>query len=176
MDNPSYIHVGCLMPCQNVSLCRRVLKKSDKPRTNINQIFRCFQILKLWNNLKECEFSLDGSNLSPSHRGHRKHIHSFSGTKIMPKLTRKNKSSTISNEQNHSAKTRSKSGLRPQRPQATDRPGFDLGGASTDASAGRGIGFGNNAAEYPKDQRQPGVKADVKQDAPRFTGSVTTEK
>ena len=40
-------------------------------------------------------------------------------------------------------------------PGAEDRPGFDLGGAVTDATAGSGLGLGDDAAESRQDRRLP---------------------
>jgi hypothetical protein len=40
-------------------------------------------------------------------------------------------------------------------PGAEDRPGFDLGGAVTNATAGSGLGLGNDAAENRQDRRLP---------------------
>jgi hypothetical protein len=40
-------------------------------------------------------------------------------------------------------------------PGAKDRPGFDLGGAVTDATAGSGLGLGDDAAENRQDRRLP---------------------
>jgi hypothetical protein len=39
------------------------------------------------------------------------------------------------------------------RPGAEDRPGFDLGGAVTNATAGSGLGLGDDAAENRQDRR-----------------------
>lgn len=43
----------------------------------------------------------------------------------------------------------------PPAPGAKDRPGFDLGGAVTDATAGSGLGLGDDAAENREDRRLP---------------------
>lgn len=37
----------------------------------------------------------------------------------------------------------------------TDRPGFDLGGATGDTSAGKGLGLGNDAKEGREDWKLP---------------------
>ena len=39
---------------------------------------------------------------------------------------------------------------------AKDRPGFDLGGAVGDKTAGTGLGLGENAAEDPRARSLPG--------------------
>ena len=39
---------------------------------------------------------------------------------------------------------------------AQDRPGFDLGGAVTDKTAGSGLGLGDDAAEDGQARRLPG--------------------
>lgn len=41
---------------------------------------------------------------------------------------------------------------------AKDRPGFDLGGAVTDATAGSGLGLGSDSAESRADRRLPRKK------------------
>ena len=43
-------------------------------------------------------------------------------------------------------------------PVAIDRPGFDLGGSTDEASAGTGLGLGTDAAEDRRDRRLPGRK------------------
>lgn len=43
-------------------------------------------------------------------------------------------------------------------PVAVNRPGFDLGGANGEASAGTGLGLGTDAAENRRDRRLPGRK------------------
>ena len=43
-------------------------------------------------------------------------------------------------------------------PNAKDRPGFDLGGAVTDATAGSGLGLGSDSAESRADRRLPRKK------------------
>ena len=48
-------------------------------------------------------------------------------------------------------------------PGAKDRPGFDLGGAVTEATAGSGLGLGNNSAETREDRRLPGRRPRNKQ-------------
>ena len=45
-------------------------------------------------------------------------------------------------------------------------PGFDLGGAVTDATAGSGLGLGDDAAENQKDRRLPGRRPKNKVDLP----------
>ena len=65
---------------------------------------------------------------------------------------------------------------RPPEPGAEDRPGFDLGGAATGATAGSGLGLGNNTAENRKDRRLPGRRPKNKLALPRFGGSVLNNK
>ncbi len=47
-------------------------------------------------------------------------------------------------------------------PGSKDRPGFDLGGAVTDATAGTGLGLGVDAAENRDDRRLPGRRGKAK--------------
>lgn len=47
---------------------------------------------------------------------------------------------------------------KPPRADAKDRPGFDLDGAVSDATAGTGLGLGQDAAESRADRRLPGRK------------------
>lgn len=54
--------------------------------------------------------------------------------------------------------------------QKTDRPGFDLGGASGDTHAGTGLGLGNDASDTPGDRRLPGRRPDNKLTIPRWSG------
>lgn len=42
-----------------------------------------------------------------------------------------------------------------QKPEEIDRPGFDLGGATGDTSAGKGLGLGTDAKEDRDDWRLP---------------------
>ena len=58
---------------------------------------------------------------------------------------------------------------------AKDRPGFDLGGAVTDATAGSGLGLGNDAAESRMDRRLPGRRPKNKLGLPRFGGAVVND-
>lgn len=63
----------------------------------------------------------------------------------------------------HSEQAVSRSRRRPEEnvaaqdpgPGAKDRPGFDLGGAVTDGTAGSGLGLGDDAAENRQDRRLP---------------------
>lgn len=59
---------------------------------------------------------------------------------------------------------------------AKDRPGFDLGGAVTDATAGSGLGLGDDAAESRMDRRLPGRRPKGKLSLPRSGGSVLNDK
>lgn len=47
-------------------------------------------------------------------------------------------------------------------PTAVDRPGFDIGGASGDGTAGTGVGLGPDAGENRRDRRLPGRKGKPK--------------
>ena len=60
-------------------------------------------------------------------------------------------------------------------PGGKDRPGFDLGGASTGATAGSGLGLGDDAAENRKDRRLPGRRPKNKLGLPRFGGAVVND-
>lgn len=42
-----------------------------------------------------------------------------------------------------------------EKPEEVDRPGFDLGGATGDTSAGKGLGLGTDAKEDREDWRLP---------------------
>ena len=59
---------------------------------------------------------------------------------------------------------------RPPGPGAQDRPGFDLGGAVTDKTAGTGLGLGNDASDSGLDRRLPGRRPKNKLGLPRFGG------
>ena len=61
-------------------------------------------------------------------------------------------------------------------PDAKDRPGFDLGGAVTDATAGSGLGLGEDAAENRKDRQLPGRRPENKPGLPRFGGAGVKDK
>ena len=65
---------------------------------------------------------------------------------------------------------------RPPAPGSKDRPGFDLGGAVTDATAGSGLGLGEDAAENRRDQRLPGRRQRARSGPPRFGGAVVRDK
>ena len=66
---------------------------------------------------------------------------------------------------------------RPPAPGAKDRPGFDLGGAVTDATAGAGLGLGEDAAENRRDRRLPGRRQQqAKPGFPRFGGAIARDK
>jgi len=65
---------------------------------------------------------------------------------------------------------------RPPPPGSKDRPGFDLGGAVTDATAGTGLGLGDDAAENRLDQRLPGRRQRTKLGLPRFGGGIERDK
>ena len=59
---------------------------------------------------------------------------------------------------------------------AIDRPGFDLGGSVSDATAGTGLGMGENAAENRLDRGLLGHRARTKLSLPRFSGAVKSDK
>ena len=65
---------------------------------------------------------------------------------------------------------------RPPDPGAQDRPGFDLGGAVTDTTAGTGLGLGNDASESGLDRRLPGRRPKNKLGLPRFSGGLGKHK
>ena len=65
---------------------------------------------------------------------------------------------------------------RPPGPGAKDRPGFDLGGAATGATAGLGLGLGDNSAEKREGRRLPGRRPKNKLGLPRFGGKVLSNK
>jgi len=71
---------------------------------------------------------------------------------------------------------RSKVPANPPGPGAKDRPGFDLGGAVTDATAGSGLGLGDDASENSGDRRLPGRRPRNKLGLPRFGGAVVNDK
>lgn len=52
----------------------------------------------------------------------------------------------------------------------TNRPGFDLGGASDDANAVTGLSIGNDASDTPGERRLPGRRPDNKLTIPRWSG------
>jgi hypothetical protein len=54
--------------------------------------------------------------------------------------------------------------------QKTDRPGFDLGGASDDTHAGTGLGLGQNSSDTAGERRLPGRRPDNKLTIPRWSG------
>lgn len=64
---------------------------------------------------------------------------------------------------------------RPPAPGSKDRPGFDLGGAVTDATAGTGLGLGDDASENRLDRRLPGRRQRAKLGLPRFGGAVAPD-
>ena len=64
----------------------------------------------------------------------------------------------------------------PPAPGSKDRPGFDLGGAVTDAKAGTGLGLGDDAAENRLDRRLPGRRQRTKPGLPRFGGAIERDK
>jgi hypothetical protein len=66
----------------------------------------------------------------------------------------KNDDESVSRE-NHRGQPNAKAAGQAPGPGAKDRPGFDLGGAVTDATAGSGLGLGDDAAENRKDRRLP---------------------
>lgn len=70
--------------------------------------------------------------------------------------------------ENHRKQINEKAAARPPGPEAKDRPGFDLGGAVTDATAGSGLGLGGDAAENRKYRRLPGRRPKNKPGQPRF--------
>lgn len=78
----------------------------------------------------------------------------------------------VSGENQINAKT----AARPPGPDAKDRPGFDLGGAVTDATAGSGLGLGDDAAENRKDRRLPGRRPKNKLGLPRYGGAGAQDK
>jgi len=59
---------------------------------------------------------------------------------------------------------------------AEDRPGFDLGGSVSDATAGTGLGLGEDAAENPLDRGLPSHRARTKLSLPRFSGAAKTDE
>jgi hypothetical protein len=52
----------------------------------------------------------------------------------------------------------------------TDRPGFDLGGASGDTDAGTGLGLGTDAFDPAGDKRRPGRRPENKLTIPHWSG------
>jgi hypothetical protein len=79
-------------------------------------------------------------------------------------------------EENNQQRLNAKAAARSPGPGATDRPGFDLGGAVTGATAGSGLGLGDDAAENWKDRRLPGRRPKNKLGLPRFGGAVVNDK
>ncbi len=79
-------------------------------------------------------------------------------------------------EENNQQRLNAKAAARSPGPGAKDRPGFDLGGAVTDATAGSGLGLGDDAAENPKDRRLPGRRPKNKLGLPRFGGAAVNDK
>ena len=69
-----------------------------------------------------------------------------------------------------------KAAARSPGPGAKDRSGFDLGGAVTDATAGSGLGLGDDASENSGDRRLPGRRPGNKLGLPRFGGKVVSDK
>ncbi len=79
-------------------------------------------------------------------------------------------------EENNQQRLNAKAAARPPGPGAKDRAGFDLGGAVTGATAGSGLGLGDDAAENRKDRRLPGRRPKNKLGLPRFGGTVVSDK
>ena len=79
-------------------------------------------------------------------------------------------------EKNNQQRLNAKAAARSPGPGAKDRPGFDLGGAVTDAMAGSGLGQGDDASENSGDRRLPGRRPKNKLSLPRFGGAVVNDK
>ena len=94
----------------------------------------------------------------------------------MAKSTDANHDEPSPREEKHREWVDAKAAARPPGPGAKDRLGFDLGGAVTGATAGSGLGLGDDAAENPKDRRLPGRRPKNKLGLPRFGGAVVNDK
>ena len=79
-------------------------------------------------------------------------------------------------EENNQQRLNAKAASRSPGRGAKDRPGFDLGGAVTGATASSGLGLGDNAAENSGDRRLPGRRPKNKLGLPRFGGAVVNDK
>ncbi len=94
----------------------------------------------------------------------------------MPKSTDANHHEPASGEEKNQERLNAKAAARSPGPGAKDRPGFDLGGAVTDARAGSGLGLGDDASENSGDRRLPGRRPKNKLGLPRFGGVVVNDK
>jgi hypothetical protein len=94
----------------------------------------------------------------------------------MAKPTDANQHEPAAGEKNNQQRLNAKAAARSPGPGAKDRPGFDLGGAVTDATAGSGLGQGNDASENSGDRRLPGRRPKNKLGLPRFGGAVVNDK
>jgi hypothetical protein len=94
---------------------------------------------------------------------------------IMRKATDANHHEPAPGEEKTQERLNVKAAARAPGPDAKDRPGFDLGGAVTDAKAGSGLGPGEDASESG-DRRLPGRRPKNKLGLPRFGGSVVSNK
>jgi hypothetical protein len=94
----------------------------------------------------------------------------------MAKLTDANHDESAPGEETNQQRLNTGAAARSPGPSAKDRPGFDLGGAVTDATAGSGLGLGNDAAESRMDRRLPGRRPKGKLSLPRSGGSVLNDK
>jgi hypothetical protein len=86
----------------------------------------------------------------------------------MTKLPDANNDEPAPSEENNQQRLNAEAAARSPAPGAKDRPGFDLGGAVTDATAGTGLGLGNDAAENRMDRRLPGRRPRTKLGLPGF--------
>jgi hypothetical protein len=71
----------------------------------------------------------------------------------MAKSTDANHDEAAPGDENNQQRLNAKAAARSPGPGAEDRPGFDLGGAVTDTTAGSGLGQGNDASENSGDRR-----------------------
>ena len=94
----------------------------------------------------------------------------------MPKSTDAKHDEPAAGDESNQQRRNAKAAARSPGPGAKDRPGFDLGGAVTDASAGSGLGLGEDASENSGDRRLPGRRPKNKLGLPRFGGSVVNDK
>jgi hypothetical protein len=94
----------------------------------------------------------------------------------MAKSTDANHDEAAPGDENNQQRLNAKAAARSPGPGAEDRPGFDLGGAVTDTTAGSGLGQGNDASENSGDRRLPGRRPKNKLGLPRFGGAVVNDK
>jgi hypothetical protein len=95
---------------------------------------------------------------------------------IMAKPTEAKHDEPAPGDENDQRRLNAKAAARSPGPGAKDRPGFDLGGAVTDATAGSGLGLGDDASENSGDRRLPGRRPKSKPGLLRFGGAVVNDK